>query len=186
MSLALNFVCDCVHVRDFLQYNPFFPWTGLRRNSQTQKRNYVSKCEMINKTQMHTVTLVVNPTQCLESVLPVSNILPGRLPFVCWWIAFRGWAVFCWLKTTPAWRSVTSTVDLAETEIPLQVWMPSVHEWSNFGSPASPQFLNQAPPRAQQLRLPTLLVAHLTHALLLTVGRLFCAGASVEAVQAWT
>ena len=45
--------------------------------------------------------------------------------------------------------------------------MPSVHVWSNFGSPASPQFMNQAPPRAQQLRLPDFLVIpHLRHTVL--------------------
>ena len=33
----------------------------------------------------------------------------------------------------------------------LQARIPSAHMWSKCVSPASPQFLNQAPPRAQQL-----------------------------------
>ena len=42
--------------------------------------------------------------------------------------------------------------------------MPSKCVWSNFGSPSSPQLLYQAPPGAQQLRLPDfLLTAHLGH-----------------------
>ena len=50
---------------------------------------------------------------------------------------------------------------------PLQAWMPSAHVWSDCVSPTSPQLLNQAPPRAQQLGLPALLSAHLPHQLLL-------------------
>ena len=34
--------------------------------------------------------------------------------------------------------------------------MPSVHVYTNLESPGSPQFLNQAPPGAQQLSLPAL------------------------------
>ena len=42
--------------------------------------------------------------------------------------------------------------------------MPSVHVCSNLGSATSPQFSNQAPPWAQQLRLPDfLLTPHLGH-----------------------
>ena len=47
----------------------------------------------------------------------------------------------------------------------LQAWMPWNHVWSNFESPRSPQFLNQAPPEAQQLSLPDFSrVPHLGHA----------------------
>ena len=46
--------------------------------------------------------------------------------------------------------------------------MPSAHVWSNFLSPAFPQLLNQAPPRAQQLLLPDFfVVTHLGHTTLL-------------------
>ena len=42
--------------------------------------------------------------------------------------------------------------------------MPCVHVWSKFESPVFPHLLNQAPPRAQQLRLPEFLtVPHLVH-----------------------
>ena len=50
----------------------------------------------------------------------------------------------------------------------LQAWMPSAHVCSNVESLESPHFLNQAPPRAQQLRLPDFLVVpHLGHPVLL-------------------
>ena len=53
-------------------------------------------------------------------------------------------------------------------KLPLQAWMPSAHVWSKFLSPTSPQFLNQAPPREQQLGVPDLLIVpHLGHLLLL-------------------
>ena len=41
--------------------------------------------------------------------------------------------------------------------------MPSAHVWSKFKSPGSPHFRNQLPPRAQQVSLSALLVAHLGH-----------------------
>ena len=48
--------------------------------------------------------------------------------------------------------------------LPVQAWTPSVHVWSNFESPSSPHLLNQAPPRAQQLRfLVFLTVPHWGH-----------------------
>ena len=38
--------------------------------------------------------------------------------------------------------------------LPSQAWTPSSHVYSKFRSPGLPHFLNQAPPRKQQLRLP--------------------------------
>ena len=44
----------------------------------------------------------------------------------------------------------------------LHTWTPSNHVCWNLESPGSPQFLNHAPPVAQQLRLPDfLMVPHL-------------------------
>ncbi len=43
---------------------------------------------------------------------------------------------------------------VAVTSLLSQAWMPSVQVWSKFNSPSCPQLLNQAPSRAQQLRLP--------------------------------
>ena len=51
----------------------------------------------------------------------------------------------------------------SDTHLLLQAWMPSYHVCSKFESPGSPHFRNQLPPRAQQLSLPALLVAHLGH-----------------------
>ena len=66
-------------------------------------------------------------------------------------------------------RDITACGD--STAKLLQAWMPSAHVCSNVESPASPHFLNQAPPRAQQLRLPDFLVVpHLGHPVLLLLG----------------
>ena len=52
----------------------------------------------------------------------------------------------------------------------LHIWIPSAHVWSNCVSLVSPQFLNQAPARAQQLCIPESLVEpHLAHPSLLLV-----------------
>ena len=54
--------------------------------------------------------------------------------------------------------------------------MPSAHVWSASGSLSSPHFLNQLPPRAQQLDFPVLGIgAHLGH-LARVIGRRFAAG----------
>ena len=45
-----------------------------------------------------------------------------------------------------------------------QAWMPSTHVCPRFALPALPQFLNQEPPRPQQLVLPDFpMVPHLGH-----------------------
>ena len=41
--------------------------------------------------------------------------------------------------------------------------MPSNHVWPYFESPTLPQFLNQAPPRAQQLSVQSTVVPHTGH-----------------------
>ena len=66
------------------------------------------------------------------------------------------------------WLSNTDcTCDLSES-IPakacVQACMPSNHVYSAFAFPALPHFLYQAPPGAQQLRLPDfLLIPHFGH-----------------------
>ena len=45
----------------------------------------------------------------------------------------------------------------------LHACLPSNHVCSKFELPGSPQFLNQEPPRAQQLGLPDSVVLHLGH-----------------------
>ena len=65
---------------------------------------------------------------------------------------------------------------------------PSAQVCSKFMSPSSPQVLNQAPPRAQQLRLPDfLIVPQLSHPLLfiLTADELVIVGASVGECERW-
>ena len=63
--------------------------------------------------------------------------------------------------------------------LPLQACMPSPHVWPKLESPTSPHFLNQAPPRAQQLRLPDFLVVpHLGHPSVLCTNALVVVGRS--------
>ena len=55
------------------------------------------------------------------------------------------------------------TVPVVVTSL-LHACMPSIHVLLKLESPSSPHFLNQAPPRAQQLGLPDCLtVPHLGH-----------------------
>ena len=63
----------------------------------------------------------------------------------------------------------------------LQAWMPSYHVWSSFLTlPALPQFLNQEPPRPQQLNLPDFpMTAHPGHTELIVV--VLAAGGLVRA-----
>ena len=52
----------------------------------------------------------------------------------------------------------------------LQEWMPSDHVWWRFALPSLPQFLNQEPPRPQQLIWPELsMMPHLEHMELMLV-----------------
>ena len=114
-------------------------------------------------------TTFASPTRCSELVVPTLNRLPGRLIFLWSWLTFCDWATFC---LASVWWRMTRNADLVEPGVaePLQAWIPSVHVWSNFVSLAWPQFLNQAPPRAQQLRLPNFVIephsAHLLRLLL--------------------
>ena len=61
----------------------------------------------------------------------------------------------------------TSTIVAAEPGLPTLFWhakRPSNQVCSKFNSPTSPHFLNQAPPRAQQLSLRVFtMVPHLAH-----------------------
>ena len=99
--------------------------------------------------------IFVSRTQSVESVVTLSRLWI----LVCCRVSFGDW-VSNWWRMTPSSRSRTCTGSLtkAKDAKPLQAWIPSAHVWSNFVSPLSPQFLNQAPLRAQQLSAPDLLV----------------------------
>ena len=135
-----------------------------------------------SKTQIQN-TNFVNSVQCLQAVEPVFDILIlAREILMCNWVRF-GTGVSSREAITLMWRWIIACIgDSIKTKAaePLQAWMPSTHVWSNFLSPASPQFLNQAPPRAQQLRLPnSWVVPHLPHTLpLRAVDRLIDNGVS--------
>ena len=125
-----------------------------------------------SKTQIQN-TNFVNSVQCLQAVEPVFDILIlAREILMCNWVRF-GTGVSSREAITLMWRWIIACIgDSIKTKAaePLQAWMPSTHVWSNFLSPASPQFLNQAPPRAQQLSFPDFLVVpHLVHTLLLLI-----------------
>ena len=74
-----------------------------------------------------------------------------------------------------------------KTHLLLQAWKPSAHVWSKFVSPTSPQFLNQAPRRAQQLSLPNFFVIpHLRHTVLpLFDIAIASGGAMVSGCTSW-
>ena len=77
--------------------------------------------------------------------------------------------------------SVSHSFDTVMNSL-LQAWIPSNHVWSNFESPTLPHFLNQAPPRAQQLNWPEpLRLPHLEHVLeIVTVVVVVVGGASAN------
>ena len=80
--------------------------------------------------------------------------IPEQLTQCSWWEAFDCWP----LDLLYCARRV------------LQAWMPSYHVWSSLALPAFPQFLNQEPPRPQQLFPPDFaMVLHLGHAELMVV-----------------
>ena len=75
--------------------------------------------------------------------------------FRCWTMAVRLCDIAC------ACCDLTTSKALATC---LQACTPSTHVCSKFESPISPHFLNQEPPRPQQLSLPDFfMVVHLGH-----------------------
>ena len=135
---------------------------------------------------MQTTTFAVE-TQSSESMVPAWDTLPRHFIFFCCPVMFSDQAVLSGLTMTLASPSMVIGVDSTKTKVaePAQDWTPSNHVWSNRVSPASPQFLNQAPPRAQQLSSSDFwVILHLRHLLLLlllllTADSHFFVGAAV-------
>ena len=72
--------------------------------------------------------------------------------------------VFADVVVTAVLALVVMVTAPSAVEMPSHAARPSIHVCSKFDSSGSPHFLNQAPPRAQQLRLPVLaMVPHLGH-----------------------
>ncbi len=72
-------------------------------------------------------------------------------------------------------------VQLVNSPLPLHASMPSIHVWSSLESPASPQFLNQEPEGAQQLRLPDFFkVPHLAHVIALAIVEVVAGAVAVH------
>ena len=62
--------------------------------------------------------------------------------------------------------------------------MPSNHVCSNFESPEFPQFLNQTPPKAQQLSMPDFfMVPHFAHT---GLGVIVLGGVVAAGIDMWT
>ena len=130
--------------------------------------NYHSKYKIIIKTHILTAALS-SPKLGSESSVPKLSTPPALLRenlFSSWSTRDSLTDPFNEKTTFVTWWCLFFNGDSPDT-VPtkaLQAWMPSAHVWSKFVSPTSPQFLNQAPPRAQQLPLPDFLVAtHLMH-----------------------
>ena len=79
--------------------------------------------------------------------LDFTKVTPGDKSMLFCRASFRGWPEA-----------------VLDCDRALQAWMPSYHVRSTSALPALPQFLNQEPPRPQQLVLPDfLIVPHLGH-----------------------
>ena len=89
----------------------------------------------------------VNVLEAMTTALELALLAPWKES-----IPFAWTAISCWPM---------ALLDCARV---LQAWMPSYHVWSSLALSALPQFLNQEPPRPQQLLLPDfLMVPHLRH-----------------------
>ena len=104
------------------------------------------------------------------------NVRTGSISTSSLWIDGQN-AVYNSISFNDKIQPQHMTQNSTPAELRLQAWMPSVHVWSNCVSPRSPHFLNQAPPRAQQLRLPDSLVKpHLRHTELTVVDVIIPSG----------
>ena len=105
----------------------------------------------------------LSSSQALEFAVDTMTVLgsiTGKGLEFCWR------AVPNWLAIVVSRRSVNFARASPENDLvtSLQEWKPSSHVWSKLESPSSPHFLNQAPPRVQQLSWPDfVLVPHLGH-----------------------
>ena len=77
------------------------------------------------------------------------------------------------------------TMIVLDCDRALQVWIPSYHVWWSFVLPAPPQFLNQEPPRPQQLLLPDFVAPHMGHTeivivVVVSAGVFMCIGQERE------
>jgi len=63
----------------------------------------------------------------------------------------------------PAVVDTRPVVVVMDSAVSSHACLPSNHVCSKFESPGSPHFLNQEPPRAQQVGLPDLVATHLEH-----------------------
>ena len=92
------------------------------------------------------------------------DLPPRRCILICSSVSFLNTVIFGFFSSVICNKDFT----IFEVAKPLHALIPSAHVWPNFLSPISPQSLNQAPPWAQQLRLPDLVkVPHFMHLLLL-------------------
>ena len=98
--------------------------------------------------------------------LALTTLPDQQQIFVCCRGPFCAEAVSTGNKTTLVWWSMACSGG-SEIGNPSQAWMPSAHVCSNCVSPSFPHFLNQAPPRVQQLRFPDAVATpHLLHVIL--------------------
>ena len=102
--------------------------------------------------QIDTVTLPIS-TLSSESLAPDLSgwciFWTTLTPFICRWESFCVPELLSELPLTSSWSITAFFADSTKMDKPLQACMPSDHVWSKCLSPASPQFLNQAPPSAR-------------------------------------
>ena len=108
----------------------------------------------------------LSSSQALEFVVAVSDTMTVLGSMTGRRLEFRWRAVSNCFAIVVSWRSINFARASPENDLvtSLQEWKPSSHVWPKFESPSSPHFLNQAPPRVQQLSWPDfVLVPHLGH-----------------------
>ena len=134
----------------------------------------------MNKRQANTVIFAI-PTMLSEFAVTTPNRLLHRLSVSCS-MKFRAQVLFAGRLITISCRRMTcADASIGKELLYLHAWMPSTQVWPTFESPASPHFWNQAPPRAQQLRLPDLFaVPHLEQLSLLITDTLVVVVGSVN------
>ena len=116
--------------------------------------------------QLINTTILESAPQPLQSALLTCGISSAGESAV-----FRWEPSFACVPVCVIWWSCACALSVNGAPKPLQAWTPSDHVYLNFVLPGSPHFLNQAPPRTQQLALRDFLaIPHFGHGVEMTLG----------------
>ena len=127
---------------------------------------------MTRRTLIKAITFT-SASQAVNFVKLASVILWAECIFIwfCFSVVYLRFVIFTGLAITALGYAFSAASTTKGPANPAQARMPSAHVWSKVWSPSSPQFLNQEPPRAQQLSFPDFLfLPHCRHLLLLLLN----------------